>query len=281
MTVRELLEQAQASLAASGSGRLDAEVLLAHVLGVNRAWLFANPGAEPETDHAANFLELAARRAAGEPVAYLTGTREFFSLPLRVTTDVLIPRPETELLVETALELIPRDVHWRVADLGTGSGAVSLAIANERPLCEVHATEISPPALAVAAGNRKRLGISNLKLHPGSWLSPLTGRFHVIVSNPPYVDADDPHLLRGDCRFEPKAALTPGDDGLAAIRQIADDARAYLEEEGMLVFEHGHDQAGRVHKILQGRNYRQISSHRDLAGHERVTSARSPGSREK
>jgi release factor glutamine methyltransferase len=278
LTVRELLEQARASLATSGSGRLDAEVLLMHVLGVSRAWLFANSGAEPEDGQAVEFRELTARRAMGEPVAYLVGTREFFSLPLRVTPDVLIPRPETELLVETALEFIPPSARWRVADLGTGSGAVALAIASERPQSEVHATEISPPALAVAEGNREQLGISNLNLHPGSWLSPLAGRFHVIVSNPPYVDADDPHLAQGDCRFEPQAALTPGPDGMAAIRQIVDEARAYLEEDGMLVFEHGYDQAGHVREVLERGNYREIESRRDLAGHERITSARWPGS---
>lgn len=274
VTVGSLLASARIRLGHDALAALEADLLLAHVLDVDRAWLFANRESEvsPEARHA--FQELLGRRADGEPIAYLTGLREFWSMPLQVTPDVLIPRPETELLVEVVLEFIPPEVAWRVADLGTGSGAVALAIARERPLCEVHATEYSMAALEIAERNVQAIAPGRVHLHQGSWLEPLDGRFQVLVSNPPYVAGDDPHLNAGDCRFEPRAALTPGPDGMAAIRRIADDALTSLEPGGLLAFEHGYDQGSAARAILRELGYEEIATRRDLEGRDRVTGGR-------
>lgn len=266
-----LLGRARRQLAGLPAGQLEAEVLLAHVLGVNRAWLFAHPEREIPSDEAAAFIRLLARRERGEPLAYLTGTREFWSLSLRVTPDVLIPRPETELLVETALRHIPEGADWRVADLGTGCGAVAIAIAVERPRCELHATDCCPAALQVAADNVEQHAAGRVQLHLGSWLEPLDGRFRVIVSNPPYVAANDPHLSEGDCRFEPRGALTPGADGMEAIRHIVDNALPRLEPGGLLAFEHGHDHGAASRTLLNEFGYRDVRTFRDLEGRERVS----------
>ena len=270
-TVGGLLARARGRLAAFDSARLDAEVLLCHVLGRPRAWLFAHGDDAVDEAFRAQFEALLQRRVAGEPVAYLVGFREFWSLPFEVTQDVLIPRPETELLVEAALARLPADRPARVADLGTGSGAIAVAIAHERPLCEVHATELEEAALAVARRNGERLAPGRAIFHLGSWLEPLSGRFDVIVSNPPYVAAGDPHLSEGDCCYEPAGALTPGGDGLAAIREIASNALEYLEPAGWLLFEHGHDQGAAVRGMLENDGYREIATLRDLAGLDRVT----------
>lgn len=275
--VRGLLARARHALGPGRSGALEAEVLLGQVLGVGRAWLFANGEHEVTADQRQAFETLVARRARGEPIAYLTGEREFWSLPLQVTPDVLIPRHETELLVQLVLDFIPRDAHWRVADLGTGSGAVALAIASERPACEVHATEISPAALAVARANVERLLPGRVALHRGSWCEPLSGRFQVIASNPPYVAAGDPHLQEGDCRFEPATALTPGGDGLDAIRRIAGEATAFLEPGGLLAFEHGFEQGWACRELLRKRGYAEVMTVQDLEGRDRVTRGNWPG----
>ncbi len=212
----------------------------------------------------------------GEPVAYLTGQREFWSLPLKVTVDVLIPRPETELLVEAALARIPTAAQWRVADLGTGSGAIAIAIATMRKRCEIHATEISAAALAVAMENAAALVPGQIKFHYGSWLSPLQGSFQFIVSNPPYVDLGDPHLQQGDVRFEPVTALSPGRDGLAAIRQITDESLPLLNSHGWLAFEHGATQGKSVRNIMEEKGYCDVETLADLAAEERVTLGRKP-----
>jgi release factor glutamine methyltransferase len=272
MTVRQALSGAHKVLGGQTAGRIEAEILLGKVLDVGRAWLYANPEAELSADQQSSFQSLVQRREAGEPVAYLTGNREFWSLNLKVTPDVLIPRPETELLVETALARIPLDAHWRVADLGTGSGAIALAIASERPLCEVHATDISKEALDVARDNEKQFVAGRIRFHQGSWLEALTGKFKVIVSNPPYIAASDPHLLLGDCRFEPAGALASGSDGLSAILEIVAGARKYLEDGGMLAFEHGFDQGGPVRALLKKFGYQSIETRKDLENRDRVTS---------
>lgn len=271
--VGDLLAEARRRLASADptGAALEAELLMAHLLGRNRAWLFANGGELLDDEAVAGFRALVEQRAGGMPVAYLLGRREFWSMALAVTPDVLIPRPETELLVETALDFIPAGAAWRIADLGTGSGAVALALARERPDCEVHATDISPAALTVAERNVAAFAAGRVALHRGSWLEPLQGRFRVIVSNPPYVPEGDPHLQQGDCRFEPGSALTPGPDGLEAIRRIARDALHYLEPGGLLALEHGFDQGPAVRSILEGLGYRQVRTRRDLAGEERVT----------
>lgn len=242
-----------------------------HAAGVSRAWLYAHGDDPVDSAVQAVFLALVERRAQGEPVAYITGMREFWSLPLQVSPAVLIPRPETELLVETALEFIPAGADWRIADLGTGSGAVALAIASERPRCEVHATDVSEDALRVARANAQRLLPGRIHFYRGSWLEPLNGRFRVIVSNPPYVDPEDRHLDEGDCRFEPRLALTTGDDALSAISHISREAVAFLEPGGMLAFEHGFEQAEDVRRLLAQTGYTNISTHQDLAGQDRVT----------
>jgi len=274
VNVRQLLAEGRQTLADTDVPALEAELLLGHVLGRERAWFYANPEVVVTGANATSYRALLQRRRDGEPVAYLTGVREFWSMDLRVTPDVLIPRPETELLVETALERIPTHQACRIADLGTGSGAVALAIAAERPACEVHATELSTAALAVARANAERLLPGRVAFHRGSWCEPLEGRFHLIVSNPPYVERSDPHLSRGDCRFEPRAALTPGDDGLAAIRAIAQQAAGVLEPGGWLAFEHGFDQGAATRALLGKLGYEKVETRNDLAGVERVTSGR-------
>jgi len=272
MNVKELLARGRAQLENQALGRLETEILLGKALGVSRAWLYANPEQIPASTHCTKFLDLVGRRKNGEPIAYLAGYREFWSLPLKVTADVLIPRPETELLVETTLAFIPEDTAWRIADLGTGSGAIALAIASERPLCEIHATEYSDAALRVAQENGQAIAPGRVKFHLGSWLTPLNGKFPLLVSNPPYIASDDPHLLRGDCCFEPGEALTPGPDGMTAIRHIASESLRYLEHGGMLAFEHGYDQGKEVRQLLVDLGYQDVDTRMDLENRERVTS---------
>ncbi len=275
ITVAAALEAAtRALLGSSPSARLDAEVLVRHACGVTRAQALAQPQRLlPETACAA-LATLIDRRRQGEPIAYLTGRREFWSLDLAVSPATLIPRPETELLVERALARIPSTAAWTVADLGTGCGAIALALAAERPRLTVCAIDLSNEALAVARTNARRLGITNVEFHEGDWFAPLRGqRFQLVVSNPPYVPAHDPHLEQGDLRFEPRVALVAGTDGLAALRHISDAARAHLRPGGWLLVEHGFDQAPAVRALLANYGYRQVSSYRDLNGHERVTEA--------
>jgi release factor glutamine methyltransferase len=275
MTIQQFIDQARRALAvASPTPRLDAEVLLLHVCGLARSALVTRAHEALNDEQARRLDELLARRVRGEPLAYLTGEREFWSLPLLVTPDVLIPRPETELLVERALAHIPVHATWTVADLGTGSGAVALAIASERRDCRVIATDRSEHALAVARTNAGRLAISNVEFRHGEWFAPLAGlRCEVIVSNPPYVAEGDPHLSRGDLRFEPRGALVSGPDGLDAIRTIAAAAPAHLHRHGWLMIEHGYDQAGDVRAILVRAGFRNVASHADLGRHDRVTEA--------
>jgi release factor glutamine methyltransferase len=276
-TIDQIIRQATQQLAASSpSPRLDAEVLLMHITGLARTALITRAQELLLPEHEARLHALLTRRAQGEPIAYLTGRREFWSLELNVTPDVLIPRPDTELLVEQALARIPEDVEWTIADLGTGSGAIALAIATERPRCRLIATDSSPAALVVARGNAARPGITNVQFRQGEWLKPLAGtRLDVIVTNPPYVRADDPHLTQGDVRFEPRSALVAGTDGLDAIRSIAADAVSCLRPGGWLVFEHGYDQAQAVRALLEAHGYTMVVSCRDTAGHERITAGRS------
>lgn len=266
-TVRSLLTEA-----AAGESRRDAEILLGHALGRDRAWLTAHDSDPLPADGVSRFRALWARRLAGEPVAYLTGRRGFWSLDLAVTPAVLIPRPETELLVERALAGIPADAAWEIADLGTGSGAIALALARERPQCRVTATDHSGEALAVARANARDHDIGNLRLVHGEWWAPLQGEhFHVAVSNPPYVAAADPHLRQGDLRFEPPGALASGADGLDDLRAIIAGAPDHLHPGGALLVEHGFEQAEAVRGLFRDAGFRHVCSWLDLAGHERVT----------
>ncbi|MFO7339336.1 MAG: peptide chain release factor N(5)-glutamine methyltransferase [Lysobacteraceae bacterium] len=264
--------------AAARIGREDAEPLLQHALGRDRAWLFAHADEPVEAATAARFRELVERRAAGEPVAYLTGRRGFWTLDLEVGPTTLIPRPETELLVELALARLDPEAPARVADLGTGSGAIALAIACERPAAAVVATDISGPALAVAVRNARRLGIGNVWFRRGSWERALgRDRFDLIVSNPPYIAEGDPHLGQGDLRFEPPAALASGADGLDAIRAIAALAPRHLVPGGWLLLEHGWEQGAVVRALLAQAGLVEVDTARDLEGRERASLGRMPG----
>lgn len=278
MILHDSIQHGTGLLAASSpSPRLDAEVLAMHALGLTRAELITR-AREPLTEAQHRHLcECMQRRARGEPVAYIVGNREFWSLDLKVTPATLIPRPETELLVEQALARIPADADWHVADLGTGSGAVALAIARERPRSRMIATDICESALAVARENAERHNIPNIEFRHGSWLAPFTEEsFDLIVSNPPYVRDHDPHLARGDVRHEPRRALASGHDGLDAIRHIAARARRHLRPGGHLLLEHGYDQAQSVASLCRWYGYRDVTTCRDQADHDRVTIARLP-----
>jgi release factor glutamine methyltransferase len=259
----------------SATPALDAEILLAHVLGVSRARLRSHPEETPDHAAATHYRELVSRRAGGEPLAYILGTKDFWTLRLSVSPAVLVPRPETELLVERALALCDRGTA-RVADLGTGSGAIALALASERPGWRIVATDISDAALTVARTNAARLGLAAVvEFLQGSWFEPLRGRkFDLIVSNPPYIRADDPALHSLGLKHEPQNALTPGPNGLASIETIAAGAPDHLERGGWLLLEHGADQGPDVRRALVARGFTHVRSHRDLAGHERMTEAR-------
>ncbi|RPD84374.1 peptide chain release factor N(5)-glutamine methyltransferase [Luteimonas sp. 100069] len=258
----------------------DARWLLAHAAGRSQTWLFAHARDPAPADVVARFDALVERRVAGEPVAYLTGTRGFWGLDLKVSPETLIPRPETELLVELALARLPPGPA-RIADLGTGSGAIALAIARERPDVCVLATDASAGALDVARANAASLGLANLRFVQGDWYAPLAGeRFDLIASNPPYIEDADPHLEQGDLRFEPAAALASGADGLDAIRVLAAGAVAHLEPGGWLLVEHGLSQGPAVRALLADAGLGGVGTARDLEARERVTFGRAPGSPE-
>jgi release factor glutamine methyltransferase len=266
-----------AALALSGLAPLEAKMLLAHALGRDRAWLAAHGDEALDPAAARAFDALVRRRSAGEPVAYLTGRREFFGLDLEITPDVLIPREETEGLVELALAWLPPGAAVRVLDLGCGSGAVALAIAHERALASVLGVDVSPAAIELARRNATRLAIDNASFAESDWFADVTPeRFALIVANPPYVAENDPHLGEGDLRFEPSAALASGDDGLDAIRAIVSAAPSYLAHDGRLALEHGYDQARNVRALFTAAGFEAIASARDLAGIERVTYGRWP-----
>jgi release factor glutamine methyltransferase len=256
---------------------VDAAFLLAHVLGKPRGWLLAHADAAVAAGPAAAFAALVERRSAGEPVAYLTGQRGFWRFDLAVTPATLIPRPETELLVELALERLPPGRPLRIADLGTGSGAIALALAYERPSARVVATDASAPALAVARANAQALHLENLAFRAGDWLAPLAGeRFDLIVSNPPYIADDDPHLGEGDLRYEPATALASGADGLDAIRTIAAAAPAHLDRGGWLLLEHGWEQGEAVRGLLRAAGFDAVETRPDLEGRDRASLGRWP-----
>jgi release factor glutamine methyltransferase len=253
----------------------DAELLLAHALRRDRAWLFAHATDALPAETQRAYEALVARRMHGEPVAYLLGRRGFWTLQLATTPAVLIPRTETELLVEQAIARIPDDRAARVADLGTGSGAIALSIATERRRAQVVATDISDQALGVARANAGTHEIRNVEFRRGDWLSPLAGeRFLLIASNPPYIAADDPHLQRGDLRFEPRNALASGGDGLDAIRVIVRDSPAHLVAGGWLLLEHGWEQGEAVRALLRAAGFEGVATVRDLEGRDRVSLGR-------
>ncbi len=274
MTIQALLANAKRQLIESGSDSpsLDAALLLCHVLQKPRSYLLTWPDKRLDADAISVFEVLLARRIAGEPIAYIIGEREFWSLPLKVAPSTLIPRPDTERLVELALDkavLIDGDI----LDLGTGTGAIALALASELPQRHVLGIDLRSEAVELAEDNRKRLQLSNVTFLQGSWFTPLANgiKFALIASNPPYIEEHDPHLQQGDVRFEPRSALVAGDNGLADIKHIATSAREYLLDRGWLLFEHGDQQGKAVRAILSELGYQQVVTEQDYAGNDRVT----------
>ena len=276
LTVAALL--AESLILHGADARREAEILLGAALNKPRSYLFAWPEASVPGAVALRYRSWLQRRARGVPVAYLLGRREFWSLPLRVSEATLIPRPETELLVERALAAGPPESRARVADLGTGAGAIALALASERRRWRIVGIDSSRAAIAVAERNRALLGLNNVELRCGDWFAPLGDEvFDVIVSNPPYLAGDDPHLEQGDLPFEPRAALVSGQQGLAALRHIGTQAPARLAPGGQLLLEHGCAQGAAVRAVLEARGFTQVASYRDLAGHERISRGLWPG----
>jgi release factor glutamine methyltransferase len=296
-TIQAVLVQSKAALESalsldSNTARIEVQMLLQRVLGVNRAYLLAHPERALDEAEIATYRALLQRRLAGEPLAYILGEREFFGLDFKVTPATLIPRPDTELLVELALQRIPKTLpaslpppcppcqggafqgrsEVRVLDLGTGSGAIALSIAHSRPDAAVTAVDASADALEVARENVRRLNIGNARFVQSDWFESLAGeRYDLIVSNPPYIEDADAHLQQGDLRFEPRSALASGTDGLDDIRRIVADAKGHLKEGGWLLFEHGYDQAARVRELLEAGGFAEVFSARDLSGIERVS----------
>ena len=260
------------------SARADAELLLAMALGRPRSWLYAHGDAPIDSIHAKSFESLLARRLRGEPVAHILGVREFWSMELAVTADTLIPRPETELLVELALQRLPAEAPRRVLDLGTGSGAIALAVAKARPVADVTAVDLEARALQVARKNGAKLGLERVGFLISDWFSAVRDEtYDLILSNPPYIADGDPHLAEGDLRFEPRSALASGPDGLRDLRLIAGQAPRHLLPGGWLMLEHGHQQGSAVRGLLSASGFIDVESRRDLEGRERVSMARKPG----
>jgi len=283
LSLRAALRSAGAALAAAAARdavevRAEAELLLAHVLGKDRTWLFTHADDPLDEASALRFEVLVAQRRAGEPVAYLVGQRGFWRFDLEVTPDTLIPRADTECLVELALERLPVDRPLRLLDLGTGTGAIALALAFERPRASVIAVDLSPGAAAVARRNADRLGLAaRVEVREGAWFAPVAGeRFDLIASNPPYIEDDDPHLGEGDLRFEPRGALASGADGLDDLRLIVRDAPAHLRPGGWLLVEHGWRQGAAVRALFDAAGFIDIGTERDLEGRDRVTLGQHP-----
>ncbi len=261
----------------SDSPRLDAEILLAFSLNKNRTWLATWPDKTLKKNQQGTFYALLKRRLNGEPIAHITESREFWSLDLTVNKETLIPRPETELMVEKILQLYPVSTQIKLLDLGTGSGAIALAIASERPSWQITATDESANALDIAKLNAQHHKLNNITFIEGNWFSPLNNRqFDIIVSNPPYIPDTDPHLLQGDLRFEPVSALASGLDGLDDIRLICQQAQAYLSLNGMLIIEHGYDQKEKLNQIFIHSGYKKIQQYNDLSSNPRITCGLNP-----
>ncbi|SDK71306.1 [protein release factor]-glutamine N5-methyltransferase [Methylophilus rhizosphaerae] len=281
LTLQQLLMTARQQLAQvlpPGEARSEAQLLLMHVLAINRAWLIAHGSDEVTAQHAQVFNQLVQRRLQGEPVAYMLGYREFFGLRLKVTPDTLIPRPDTETLVEAALQKISGAM--RVLDLGTGTGAIALAMAQHAPQAQVTAVDASVKALAVARENAQSLQLGSVRCVHSDWFEALAGQtFDLIVSNPPYIEDSDPHLAQGDLRFEPYSALASGADGLQDIDRIIASAPTYLHTKGWLMLEHGYNQAEAVQQRLAMHGFQAVETRQDLGGNPRVTLGQWDGSK--
>ena len=277
MTWREWLQQAIATLQGGESPRRDAEILLGHVTGKSRTQILAFDETTLSAAQAETLTQLLARRQNGEPIAHLVGSREFWSLPLFVSPATLIPRPDTECLVEQALARLPQRP-CRILDLGTGTGAVALALASERPDCQLTAVDYIADAAALAQRNADHLGITNVTIMQSDWFSALSPqRFAMIVSNPPYIDEQDEHLSQGDVRFEPKTALVAGDSGLADLAHIVNQGRDWLEPGGYMLLEHGWRQGAAVRALFTSAGYAQVQTCRDYGDNDRLTLAQWPG----
>jgi len=273
-TISQCLNQAQQQLLTDTrrNAKLEAEILLAFVLHKPRSHLYAWPEHKVESRQFEQYQQLITRRQRGEPIAYITGQREFWGLNLWVSPATLIPRPETEHLVEFALQKIPHNQPWHIADLGTGSGAIALAIAYERPNCTITATDISNHALDIAKLNAQQLGLPNIRFIQGNWYEPLAHhKVDLIVANPPYIATNDPHLQQGDLPFEPAQALTSGADGLNDIRCIIAGAISHLRQDGWIFLEHGYNQGDAVTALLLDSGFHHVLCHQDYAQHERVS----------
>ena len=269
MRIDDALIWAEFTLVNSDSALLDAQVLLAFVLGKETIYLITWPERDLSREQKAQFEALIEQRVNGQPVAHLTGVREFWSLPLKVNNSTLIPRPDTEILVEVALQKCAANAH--ILDLGTGSGAIILALASELPGATCVAVDYSENAVALALDNRDNLQLSHVQIKQSNWFDNVQGEFDVIVSNPPYIDAMDKHLQQGDVRFEPLSALVANEQGLSDIRHICQHANAFLKVGGCLLFEHGFEQAAAVRHILQENGFTRIMTQPDYAGNDRVT----------
>ncbi len=275
MTLQDLLKESSVLLEkTSPTARLDAEVLIAHILGKDRSYFYTWPEREVTKPDLDTIRQQIQNRAGGTPVAYLTGTREFWSRSFTVSPDTLIPRPETELLIELALDRIPLERPFSIADLGTGSGIIGITLALERPLCQVVAVDIEPAAVTIATANAEAHQTKNISCQYSDWFDSLNPHlFDLIVSNPPYIEDTDPHLTDSDIRFEPPLALVSGSDGLDAIRRIIHDARYWIKPSGNILLEHGFNQQDGVRGICLNNDFHNITTHRDLQNHPRVTSA--------
>lgn len=277
LTIKNILTSAIKQLTSvSASARLDCELLLSFVLNKPRTYLHAWPDVTPSDEEQMKFNQLLQRRLQGEPVAHILGERGFWSLELKVTSDTLIPRPDTERLVELALEIIPDNAQWNILDLGTGTGAIALSLAKEHPLCHITAIEQSAAALEIAKENAVRNKISNITFIQSHWFDELNNddsKFEMIVSNPPYIKENDPHLEQGDVRFEPLSALSSGTDGLDDIRLIIKKSRGHLKKNGALLLEHGYDQAEAVCALLKTAKFSQVNDFKDYNDNPRVAVA--------
>jgi release factor glutamine methyltransferase len=276
MDYQTWLKTAASRLTHSDSAKRDAEILLGFVTGWARTYLLAFGETLLTAEQAEQLTVLLARRERGEPVAYLVGEREFWSLPLSVSPATLIPRPDTECLVELALERLPA-TPCAILDLGTGTGAIALAIASERPDCQLTGIDLQPEAVALAQHNAQKLAINNARFLQGSWFTPVAGqKFALIASNPPYIDEADPHLGQGDVRFEPGSALVAAEQGLADLAAIVQQAAGYLEPQGWLLLEHGWQQGENVRTLLNAAGFIAVATHRDYGGNDRVTLGQKP-----
>jgi len=274
-TVSEALDWATEKLSESDDARLDSQILLAYALNVSRTWLFTWPDKALDGATLTAFNALIEERKSGTPIAYITGYRDFWSLRLKVTPDTLIPRADTELLVETALTLKNVEKPCDVIDLGTGTGAIALSLANECPSWRITATDINPETLAVAKENAQTLELA-VSFKESAWFDAINDRYDLVISNPPYIESDDPHLLQGDLRFEPADALASGQDGLDDIRLLVQQALKHLKKDGYLLLEHGYQQAEAVRSLMVKAGYTEIETHQDIEDRDRVTLGKIP-----